>query len=367
MLTEKINDYKKVAMNAQASKNFKPNFKDVNSFGKNKSRYLVPFSFKVTYVPNNDTNDSVFLGKVSQDVYNVGSAGTAQQVCYILTNVGLIIQNFTANSINILGLNSNAINNGNMEITRFIKEFQEEFMKFNVDADDRTPEQMLMIKRHVLMTKFRNPTPISWKKLDEGKSKSGLIDMPVDQSGISKGNKQSRIQKDSKYVLRQQKSLSEETIIMSIQEIHLVGSLEAYAFKFEVVSQEKDQETKGNANDKAIIFGKGGETQLVSNNETANLNIAKEITRQNEDNSLVTPGNGTDDGGLRIDKSFVPEKGWNFHLDPKKMSFTVNPKNLDELREVIKEEAMKKIAVNKEPEVNESVEESDYSSYDYSK
>jgi hypothetical protein len=368
MLAEKINDYKKIAMNAQASKNFKPNFKDVNSFGKNKSRYLVPFSFKVTYVPNNDTNDSVFLGKVSQDVYNVGSNNSSQQTCYILTNVGLIIQNFTANAINILGLNSNAINNGNMEITRFVKEFQEEFMKFNVDIDDRTPDQMLMIKRHVLMTKFRNPTPITWRKLEEGKSKSGLIDMPVDQSGISKGTKQSRIQKDNKFLLRQQKSLSEETIIMSIQDIHLLGSLEAYAFKFEVVSQNKDQDTKGaNANDKAIIFGKGGDPQLVSNSEVANLNIGKEITRQIDETNKETPGNVTDDGALRIDKSFVPEKGWNFHLDPKKMSFTVNPKNLDELREVIKEEALKKIAVNREPTVNESLEESDYSSEDYSK
>ncbi len=373
MLAEKINDYKKIAMNAQASKNFKPNFKDVNSFGKNKSRYLVPFAFKVTYVPNNESNDSVFLGKVSQDVYNVGTNTNSQQVCYILTNVGLIIQNFTANAINILGLNSNAINNGNMEITRFIKEFQEEFIKFNIDMEDKSPEQLLMIKRHVLMSKFRNAGPITWRKLEDAKSRSGLLDMQVDKSNISKQFKESKIQKDNKFLFAKQKSVGDETLIMSIQDTTLLGSVEAYVFKFEIVSQNKEAETKGSgANDKAIIFGKGGDPQLVSNSEVANLNIGKEISNQMSENSpskeRETPGgNSTDDGHLRIDKSFVPEKGWNFHLDPKKMSFTVNPKNLDELREVIKEEALKKMAVNREPSISESLEDSDYSSEDYSK
>jgi len=172
ILLRKINDYRKNTMTAQQlAKNFKPVFKEVFSFGKNKSRYLIPLNLKVAYFPNEEKNDSNFVAKVVLENFN--SIGHMMQSCCVLVNSNFIIQNFTANSVSMLGLNSNSINNGTMEILKYIKEFQEEFVK--IEYDNKSPEQILIIKREIVAKKFKNIQPVTWRQYQNVKNKSRCI------------------------------------------------------------------------------------------------------------------------------------------------------------------------------------------------
>lgn len=170
ILLSKINDYRKNTMTAhQLAKNFKPVFKEIFSFGKNKSRYLVPINIKVAFVPNEEKNDSNFVGKLVSDNFNSG-VGQLSQSCCVLVNNNFIIQNFTANSVSLLGLNSNTINNGNMEILKFIKEFQEEYAR--IELDDKSPEQLFNIKRNIVTNKFKNIQPVTWRQYENIKNRN---------------------------------------------------------------------------------------------------------------------------------------------------------------------------------------------------
>ncbi len=151
----------------------KPVFRDIYGFGKNKSRYLIPLTFKVAYLPNEEQNDSVFVAKVSIDTLNMGLSQQSEQTCQVQVNRSFVIQSFTANSVQTLGLNSDAINNGSMDILKFIKEFRDEFAK--LDLEDKMPEQIMGLKRKIVYDKFMNKLPITWKLYDIVKGKSSLI------------------------------------------------------------------------------------------------------------------------------------------------------------------------------------------------
>ena len=103
------------------------------------------------------------------------------QTCYVLVNHNFVIQNFTANSVSTLGLNSNAINNGSMDILKFIREFQEEFCK--LDLDEKTPEQIMVYKKLIVSSKFKNTIPITWRLYENLKNKSSVMS-DINQSNI---------------------------------------------------------------------------------------------------------------------------------------------------------------------------------------
>lgn len=174
ILLSKINDYRKNTMTAeQLAKNFKPVFKEIFSFGKNKSRYLVPLSIKVAFVPNEEKNDSNFVAKIFSDNFN--SVGQMTQSCCVLVNNNFIIQNFTANSVSMLGLNSSSINNGTMEILKFIKEFQEEYARR--EFDDKSPDQLLIMKRNIVSNRFKNIQPVTWRQYENVKNKNNMSEV----------------------------------------------------------------------------------------------------------------------------------------------------------------------------------------------
>ena len=176
ILMNKLNNHKKDNMiSQQNNKNYKPTFKDVNGFGKNKSRYLVPTSFKVAYLPNEEQNDSFFLAKMATETFDCSNQ--QNQSCFVLVGPNFIIQNFTANSVSALGLNSNSINNITMEIIKFIKEYQDEYYK--LDLEDKNYDQLLIIKRTLLMTKFKDGVDITWRMYDPNRNKSNLSESKI--------------------------------------------------------------------------------------------------------------------------------------------------------------------------------------------
>jgi len=170
ILLSKINDHRKNTMSIQQlAKSYKPIFKEFFSFGKNKSRYLIPINFQVAYIPNEERNDSSFVAKLAIETFSLGVGQLTQTAC-VLVNQNFIIQNFTANSVSLLGLNSNSINNGTMEILKFLKEFQEEYSK--IDFDDKSPEQLLYMKRNIISNKFKNVRPVTWRQYENVKNKN---------------------------------------------------------------------------------------------------------------------------------------------------------------------------------------------------
>ena len=91
---------------------------------------------KVTLI-NTEINGISFVAKVYRDtsinsIIPQSIRKNSNQTCFILTNNYLIIQNFTANSLSFLGLNSNYLNN-TVEISSLIKQFHEEILKYMID------------------------------------------------------------------------------------------------------------------------------------------------------------------------------------------------------------------------------------------
>ena len=100
-------------------------------FIKNKMKYLVPIKIRWTLVSSED--EIIYgIGKVITE--RKTTVELEQEVIYILTDKNLIIQNFTANAPKLLFLHSSAINN-NLDITDFIKEFNEDYV-LNIDNFD---------------------------------------------------------------------------------------------------------------------------------------------------------------------------------------------------------------------------------------
>jgi hypothetical protein len=346
-LLNKINDHKKSTMNIQNVRNFKPTFREIKGFGKNKSRYLIPFTFKVTLVPSNEQNDAVFLAKISQDLFNIGNSQN-QQICFILTNNFFIIQNFTANALNLLGMNSNAINNGNMEILKFIKEFNEELIKHSMD-EEKTTEEIMNIKRKIISSKFKKPTPIVWKKAEgEQGTKFKTTQLETEQSIVDK-TEQKTSKNDSKNTRTDNKFLTanfynnEVELVLTISEVVVNKKQEGYSFKFELAKKETGDKIE--------------ESNTLLQLETQNLNIGKELDKQLREAASTSkkslnigsmketpfPGNDFESNSIKIDKNFVPDSENFFMLDPQKMSYLINPKNVNEVKEAIREEAIKKI------------------------
>ena len=64
IMTDLANDFKKTAISITDIKKFKPNFYSISTYGRNKSRYLVPLNLQNTIIPT-ENNDTVFIAKVA--------------------------------------------------------------------------------------------------------------------------------------------------------------------------------------------------------------------------------------------------------------------------------------------------------------
>jgi len=145
------------------------------------------------------------------------------------------------------------------------------------------------------------------------------------------------------------KSFLEIHLNLSVTELFISGRNEGFIFRFDFMNQE------------AI------NNYLISN-KTSDSALVHGVLRKNFSNTLINTANEQAEVNLKIDKTFIPETSNHFMLDTKKMSYVMNPKNVDEIKVFIKDEAIKKI--KKDPTIKESEEESSdsqsYSEYSYS-
>ena len=111
-----------------------PQFMEFSGFGRNKLKYLVPLDLKIFFAQTEES-DLVYIVDImrknltlNNDLNETTTTEIEKekgQLCCVLTDNNLIIQTFTSNCIEILGLDSKMIN-ANYDITNFIVQFNDE-------------------------------------------------------------------------------------------------------------------------------------------------------------------------------------------------------------------------------------------------
>ncbi len=132
------------------------NLKNHFALLKTSSKCFLPINLEVGIILDEDYNPLIFA-KVNYEAeqYNFFSPG----VYFFLTNHKLIIESFTSNCLDNLGLSDQIINN-NKEITPFIKELNEDVLSKLINS--RYSEK-LNVKLKVLRQKYLKENAITWK------------------------------------------------------------------------------------------------------------------------------------------------------------------------------------------------------------
>ena len=207
ILNEKVDEFKKTMLvkNKNLTARIRSEPRIIQSFAKNKMKYLIPVKIKIAFVSSEEGN--IFgIAKFIIDNHSLIEEETAT----ILTDKDLVVQNFSPNSPKLLCLNSSAINN-NLEITDYIKEFNEEFMhEMNEysDAKDSSNYKILKkIKLNLLKKLFfenKRRRLITWRLGDVLNNR--------DQASINFGSQRFMSKFKSNYDLKTQSALSDVNV-----------------------------------------------------------------------------------------------------------------------------------------------------------
>jgi hypothetical protein len=288
--------------------NNKIKFREITVYGKNRSRYLVPLSLSVGLMPSTSKNDDFFVAKLVQDESQLNNnpfIKSSTKVCYVLTDISLIIQNYTANSINILGIGK--FNNNHIEISKFVKELHDELNAYEIE--DKNPERIMALRRNLLQTKYKSATKIRWRIPQLDNSKKGTESFLI--SNVESAINRQQLSPASKRLPQQNKIY--ENFILTIQEVNMLGSVEAYVFRFEIPPVREDYSF-----------------------------LARE--------SNPSLGADTKEDHIKIDSDFLPGDNALFHLDSKYMKFLINPNDVSGLKTNLQSQVIDKLKQYKEEE-----------------
>ena len=117
-------------------------------------KYLVPIKLKLALVASEEGN---IYGIAKIIIDNHSLTTNREEDAYVLTDNELIVQNFTPNAPKLLYLHSSAINN-NLEITDYIKEFNEEFLK-GIDKYEEVKENNYKIIKRIKIDVLKKMFP----------------------------------------------------------------------------------------------------------------------------------------------------------------------------------------------------------------
>ena len=135
------------------------NLKEYFVFFRNNAKFLVP-AFVELGIIFDENNHAMMLLKLSTKPNK--NTEHLRNKCFVIVNSRLFIQNFTTNCLNLLGFES-SYSNGNLEVTQFIPEFNEEVLNIlSNESENITP---LNAKIKVFQSKFldKPEIPILWK------------------------------------------------------------------------------------------------------------------------------------------------------------------------------------------------------------
>ena len=147
--------------------------KELIAFAKTKSKYLVEVNMKIILYQS-EFNEQYFIASLNKEssFYHTNNELKRKNIYYILTDLYLIIQNYTPNTSSILDISSDMMNN-NIEITYYIKQLYQDFLKYAINMGDLTFQQKLNLKKKILLKNYSSPTLINWKRIEF--NETGLI------------------------------------------------------------------------------------------------------------------------------------------------------------------------------------------------
>lgn len=419
LLHSKFLEFKKVTISSSFGNrrdpvnSFHTSFKEINTFARNKSKYLIPIRIKTGLVSTEDGETyfiSNFLTDVAQNWEEIEN-----QVSYILTDNELMIQNFTSNAVKMLNLNSSSINNL-VEITEFIKEFNEDFLRHVINMEEDYTQKKKQIKIHIINKKYRVPNEITWRlnennpsnnfgsfrwrsskfnflhKTNEEGDNSIIDTFPKTPGEKRIFNNQSfgfinLNQKDGKnsdlfgnkyksaLTPLGDKSLKKSDLkfFLSVEDVIINKIQIGFLFKFETLSYYTKKRFK---NTNSLLFSlkhSMGNLDLIKGSLANIKNLSKNYENGKDLNKLITGQRNSifkKSGDVKdiinihapvIDPDYIPElqsQNEVFHINLKKMAFLPNKQHeYDKLRKEIKDLAIQKIATMNHGESSQDEEE----------
>ena len=217
ILKKKLFHYKKKHFDLEIKSSLE--IKEINSFAKTKSKYLIEINMKVILYTT-EYNEQYFIASFSREssFVHTNNEHNKKQTCYILTDNHLIIKYFTPNSPLFLGITSDVINN-NIEITYYIKEIYQDFLKIAFETGELTSIQKLNLKKKIIAKNYSNATLINWRK-------NNFVEE------FSKMNDVKRTKTHNK-IFNREKSVPEQVFYLTVNEEIINGKVVGYIFKLE--------------------------------------------------------------------------------------------------------------------------------------
>lgn len=327
LLINKLNIFKKDINNFTS--NAKTSFRSILAFALTKAHYILPIKFEFTIIQT-ESYGITFLSKINPEIFT--TILNQPTICYTLTDNNFIIQNFTVNAINLLGMTSWALNN-NVEIITFINQFQQDFLKIALEKDELTQEEKHQIKKKIANTKYRKPSLINWKG-NELLLKQRFCSTKINELDISESD------------LSKSKINTQECFYLTIEEIVIGGMPKGCIFKFEL-TPHSSQVTKASI----ATFYKEGVLRPKG------IRIASPQHHSLDRERLPADMNF---------EQFIPEGPSRFQMDLNQMSYIHFSKNPNRIREEIKAKAYEKIEANIQNNESSSIEEDSKDSSEYS-
>ena len=291
-------------------------YKEVNTYGINKAKYLLPIKLRVA-LTFTELEQTLFICELAM---NKEEFDNDLLSCFVLTNRYFIIQNYTANSEKMLNIHSNHLN-GACDITLGIKELNESYLRHVVDHNllDHDNKSKIEYKRNILLSQYTQGTKITWKN-----NKTNTFEDTIVHSFKHKKIVQSPVQEfnwssSGNVSLFKQSSTSCVNYIMTVKEITMLGQPIGFIFQFEEI-RKKLPSSKN-----SILSRKISAKKIRVSKSSKNV-----LDRKDE----------------KIKNDFVPNtKNGIFYIDYSDLSYKMKNKNNISVnyKEKIKQAAMKKI------------------------
>ena len=245
---------------------YNPKFEEFLAFGRNKSKYLIPLFLKIFFVQTEEGELAYIVKFDDNKLYDNDSKENENQYCCILTDNNLIIQTFTSNCVEILGLNSKIINS-NYDITNFIKQFNEELqimissnnkepsglevseikssetsykdiINNSSNINDKSFEQIIKLKKKLIKLKYSHPRKIFWNKYYNDKTSNNISE--TGKSNISLFAPTGVKTRNNNYNNEKNKNNIRKNFILDVKEAYISKKHIGYYFYFKKIKISKD-------------------------------------------------------------------------------------------------------------------------------
>ena len=389
-----------------------PQFMEFSGFGRNKLKYLVPLDLKIFFAQTEES-DLVYIVDImrknltlNNDLNETTTTEIEKekgQLCCVLTDNNLIIQTFTSNCIEILGLDSKMIN-ANYDITNFIVQFNDELQSMisasnkevslhdasevismensmkdliivGDNVNDKSFELKLKKKKRLLKLKYFHQRKILWKVNISNNYSSSNNKREVGKIYPQFSGKKSGIG-----------DLSKKKFLLEVKEAKIKNNIVGYYFYFKKYNSKRNESgllinlenmklenppsNRGKLNKSSIKFIEDEDehepaksSRIYNDDNNKNIlginNIKREknvsnvsfdldnlgYQRRNESAKMVS--DFKDDNNELIDEKFVPRCNFNFFMDLGSNTFkptsTTDPSK--QTSEQLRNQALEKINI----------------------